>query len=48
MGLFDKFKKMVSDDRSSSNTLIIVSPLAGEIVAIEDVPDVIFAEKNRW
>lgn len=45
MGLFDKLKKLVSDDSTDSNTLNIVSPLAGEIVAIEDVPDVIFAEK---
>jgi len=44
MGLFDKFKKLVSDD-NGSNALEIVSPLEGEIVAIEDVPDVIFAEK---
>ncbi|MGC3834256.1 hypothetical protein ACPSKX_08230 [Moritella viscosa] len=43
MGLFDKLKKLVSDDNNDSNTLHIVSPLAGEIVAIEDVPDVIFA-----
>lgn len=45
MGLFDKFKKLVSDDNGSNNLLNIVSPLEGEIIAIEDVPDVIFAEK---
>ncbi len=45
MGLFDKLKKMVSDDSNDNNKLSIVSPLAGEIIAIEDVPDVIFAEK---
>jgi len=45
MGLFDKFKKLVSDDNGNANNLNIVSPLEGEIIAIEDVPDVIFAEK---
>lgn len=45
MGLFDKFKKLVSDDNGNASNLNIVSPLEGEIIAIEDVPDVIFAEK---
>ncbi|WP_427981576.1 PTS glucose transporter subunit IIA [Agarivorans sp.] len=45
MGLFDKFKKMVSDDSSSKSGIDIIAPLSGEIVPIEEVPDVVFAEK---
>ncbi|MGL5291698.1 MAG: PTS glucose transporter subunit IIA [Vibrionaceae bacterium] len=45
MGLFDKLKKLVSDDSSASNSIEIIAPLSGEIVNIEDVPDVVFAEK---
>ncbi|MGL5336009.1 MAG: PTS glucose transporter subunit IIA [Enterovibrio sp.] len=45
MGLFDKLKKLVSDDSSASNSIDIIAPLSGEIVNIEDVPDVVFAEK---
>lgn len=43
MGLFDKIKQLVSDDGKSS--IEIIAPLSGEIVKIEDVPDVVFAEK---
>lgn len=43
MGLFDKIKQLVSDD--NKNSIEIIAPLSGEIVKIEDVPDVVFAEK---
>ncbi|GAA3537463.1 PTS glucose transporter subunit IIA [Zobellella aerophila] len=45
MGLFDKLKKLVSDDSNETSGIEIYAPLSGEIVAIEDVPDVVFAEK---
>lgn len=45
MGLFDKLKSLVSEDKSSSGSIDIIAPLSGEIVNIEDVPDVVFAEK---
>lgn len=45
MGLFDKLKKLVSDDSSDTSAIEIIAPLSGEIVNIEDVPDVVFAEK---
>jgi PTS system glucose-specific IIA component len=45
MGLFDKIKKLVSDDAAEVNAIEIIAPLSGEIVNIEDVPDVVFAEK---
>ncbi len=47
MGLFDKLKSLVSDDKKDTGTIEIVAPLSGEIVNIEDVPDVVFAE-NRY
>ncbi|WP_392561264.1 PTS glucose transporter subunit IIA [Orbus sturtevantii] len=43
MGLFDKLKQLVSDD--DQNYIEILAPISGEIVKIEDVPDVVFAEK---
>lgn len=43
MGLFDKLKQFVSDDNESY--IEILAPISGEIVKIEDVPDVVFAEK---
>jgi len=43
MGLFDKIKQFVSDD--NKHNIEIIAPLSGEIVKIEDVPDVVFAEK---
>ena len=46
MGLFSKLFGDKSD--SDSSNIEIVAPLSGEIVNIEDVPDVVFAEKNRW
>ncbi|MDP5290688.1 PTS glucose transporter subunit IIA [Oceanimonas sp. CHS3-5] len=45
MGLFDKLKKMVSDDTSEANAIEVFAPLSGEIVPLEEVPDVVFAEK---
>jgi PTS system glucose-specific IIA component len=45
MGFFDSLKKAVSGTAPDSNTIDIIAPLSGEIVAIEDVPDVVFAEK---
>lgn len=45
MGLFDKIKKLVSDDSANQSAIEIIAPLSGEIVNIEDVPDVVFAEK---
>lgn len=46
MGLFDKLKSLVSDDKKDTGTIEIIAPLSGEIVNIEDVPDVCFAEKS--
>ncbi|AEY02451.1 PTS system glucose-specific transporter subunit [Oceanimonas sp. GK1] len=45
MGLFDKLKKMVSDDTGETNAIEVFAPLSGEIVPLEEVPDVVFAEK---
>ncbi|CAG9297485.1 PTS glucose transporter subunit IIA [Celerinatantimonas diazotrophica] len=45
MGLFDKLKKLVSEDSSDNAGYEIGAPLSGEIVPIEEVPDVVFAEK---
>ncbi|CAM3576205.1 MULTISPECIES: PTS glucose transporter subunit IIA [Vibrio] len=45
MGLFDKLKKLVSDDSADTGAVDIIAPLSGEIINIEDVPDVVFAEK---
>jgi len=41
MAFFDIFKTK----NSKINTIDIIAPLSGEIIAIEDVPDVVFAEK---
>jgi len=45
MSLFNKLKNLVSDDTLSNGVIVIVAPLSGEIVNIEDVPDAVFAEK---
>ncbi|MCM2679562.1 PTS glucose transporter subunit IIA [Echinimonas agarilytica] len=45
MGFFNKLKKLVSDDGEDNNGIEIFAPVSGEIVNIEDVPDVVFAEK---
>ncbi|HIP76519.1 MAG TPA: PTS glucose transporter subunit IIA [Psychromonas hadalis] len=41
MGLFDIFK----GKKEEVATIDILAPITGEIIAIEDVPDVVFAEK---
>ena len=45
MGFFNKLKKWVSDEDTATSGIEIYAPISGEIVAIEDVPDVVFAEK---
>ena len=45
MGFFDSLKRAVSGNAQTDNTIDIIAPISGEIVAIEDVPDVVFAEK---
>jgi len=45
MGFFDSLKKAVSGKPTLENTIDIIAPISGDIVAIEDVPDVVFAEK---
>ncbi|ABM04172.1 PTS system D-glucose-specific IIA component, Glc family [Psychromonas ingrahamii 37] len=45
MGFFDSLKKAVSGNTATENTINLIAPISGEIVAIEDVPDVVFAEK---
>ena len=45
MGFFNSLKKAVSGSAPVENTIDIIAPLSGEIIAIEDVPDVVFAEK---
>lgn len=46
MGLFDKLKKLVSDDSANAGAIDIIAPLSGEIVNIEDVPDVVSLRKS--
>lgn len=45
MGFFDSLKKAISGNAPVNKTIDIIAPLSGEIIAIEDVPDVVFAEK---
>lgn len=45
MGLFDKLKSLLSNDTKDRGIIEIIAPLSGEIVNIEDVPDIVFAEK---
>lgn len=45
MGLFSKLKKLVGEDLSAQDGVKIYAPITGEIVPIEEVPDVVFAEK---
>lgn len=45
MGIFDKIKSFISDDKAEESFIEIYAPMTGEIVNIEDVPDVVFAEK---
>ncbi len=46
MGLFDKLKSLVSEDKSSSGSIEIIAPLSGEIVNIEDVSRRCVRRKN--
>ncbi|MFC0179717.1 PTS glucose transporter subunit IIA [Thorsellia kenyensis] len=45
MGFFDKIKSLMSDEKTDAAHIEIFAPISGEIVNIEDVPDVVFAEK---
>lgn len=47
MGLFDSIKKMFGEDNTAANasSIEIIAPVTGKIVDIEEVPDVVFAEK---
>jgi PTS system glucose-specific IIA component len=45
MSLLNKIKKLTSEDEPNDGSLRIAAPLSGEIVPIEDVPDVTIAEK---
>ncbi|MGP1954399.1 MAG: PTS glucose transporter subunit IIA [Arsenophonus sp. NC-QC1-MAG3] len=45
MGLFNKLKSLVLDDKNSIGNIDIVAPISGKIVNIEDVPDVVFSKK---
>ncbi|PKH01412.1 PTS glucose transporter subunit IIA [Psychromonas sp. MB-3u-54] len=45
MGFFDSLKKAVSGNTQTESTINLIAPISGEIVAIEEVPDVVFAEK---
>jgi len=45
MRLFKRLKFLASDDKRNDNTIEIVAPLSGEIMNIEDVPDIVFAKK---
>lgn len=45
MSLFDKLRHLVNDDTADADAIEIIAPLSGQIVDIEDVPDVVFAEK---
>ncbi|MBD2576595.1 PTS glucose transporter subunit IIA [Oscillatoria sp. FACHB-1406] len=45
MSLFDKLKSVVGSDGADAIGIEIIAPLSGDIVNLEDVPDVVFAEK---
>ncbi|MBU3825715.1 MAG: PTS glucose transporter subunit IIA [Candidatus Oceanisphaera merdipullorum] len=45
MNLFNKLKKLVSDESVSQASIALLAPLSGELVALEDVPDLVFSEK---
>ena len=40
MGLFDKLKSLVSDDKKDTGTIEIIDPLSGELVNLAAEPDV--------
>ncbi|MGO5000063.1 PTS glucose transporter subunit IIA [Oceanisphaera sp. W20_SRM_FM3] len=45
MSLFNKLKKMVSDESANQARITLLAPLSGELVALEEVPDLVFSEK---
>ena len=45
MGLFDKLKSTIQSDSLDPGEIVVIAPISGYIVNIEDVPDVVFAEK---
>ncbi|EPE37389.1 glucose-specific phosphotransferase enzyme IIA component [Candidatus Photodesmus katoptron] len=45
MSFLNKIKNLVSDSSEHVNFTEIIAPLSGNLVNIEDVPDVVFAEK---
>lgn len=45
MKLFEKLKSLVFNKKKDTDIIEIVAPVSGEIVSIEDVPDVVFSEK---
>lgn len=45
MWLLDRLKSFVSNDQQSNSIIEIIAPLSGDIINIEDVPDVVFSEK---
>lgn len=45
MGFFNKIKSLVSCPEDNIDTFEIIAPLSGEIINIEDVPDIVFSEK---
>lgn len=45
MSFFGSLKKAISGNTTSVDTIELIAPLSGEIIAIEEVPDAVFAEK---
>lgn len=45
MGFLDSLKKVVFGSTQADKAINIIAPLTGEILAIEDVPDEVFAKK---
>ena len=45
MSLFKKLKRMVSDESAHQTGITLLAPLSGELVPLEEVPDLVFAEK---
>ncbi|WMY95377.1 MAG: PTS glucose transporter subunit IIA [Arsenophonus sp.] len=43
MSIFNKVKSLVSENKN--NVINIIAPISGQIIKIEDVPDVVFSEK---
>ncbi|CCI18732.1 MAG: PTS glucose transporter subunit IIA [Dolichospermum sp.] len=45
MSLFNKLKSLINDDGLDADAIVVIAPISGEIINIEDVPDVVFAKK---